>query len=75
MPELLREMRRVDYDLVVAGSSPARGRLQTYIMGDITRELVNQADCPVLVVRTGQVTTLPDEFSRFITELKQAFRH
>jgi len=72
--ELLREARRVDYDLVVAGSSPARGPLQTYIMGDITRELINQAECPVLVVRTGIVSTLPGEFSRFLAELKQAFR-
>ena len=73
MRELLGEIRRADYDLVVAGSAPARGRLQTYIMGDITREIVNQAECPVLVVRTGEVSSLPDGLSRFLTDIKQAF--
>lgn len=73
MRELLREMRGADYDLVVAGSSPGRGRLQTYIMGDITREILNQADCPVLVVRTGEASSLPEGFTRFLSEIKQAF--
>jgi len=72
--ELLHEAREVNYDLIVAGSAPARGPLRTYIMGDITRELINKAECPVLVVRTGEVFTLPGEFSRFLAELKQAFR-
>jgi nucleotide-binding universal stress UspA family protein len=73
MTALLQEMRRVDYDLVVAGSTPARGVLRTYVMGDVTREIVNQAECPVLVVRTGEVPNLPAGLGRFLAEIKQAF--
>ncbi|HYP25771.1 MAG TPA: universal stress protein [Blastocatellia bacterium] len=50
--EVLKEIRRVNYDLVVTGSSPTGGTLRTYIMGNMTREIVNRADCPVLVVRS-----------------------
>jgi nucleotide-binding universal stress UspA family protein len=49
--EIFKEVRRGDYDLVVTGSSPIGGSLRTYIMGNITREIVNRAECPVLVVR------------------------
>ena len=73
MPELQRELSRIDYDLVVAGSVPARGRFHTYIMGDITRELINQAECPVLVVRTGEQSGVPESLTRFLSEVKQAF--
>jgi nucleotide-binding universal stress UspA family protein len=51
LDELLHELQRIDYDLVVTGSSPSQDRLRAYIMGNITREIVNRADLPVLVVR------------------------
>lgn len=51
--EVFKEIRRGDYDLVVTGSSPVGGTLRRYIMGNITREIVNRAECPVLVVRGG----------------------
>ena len=51
--EVFKEVKRGDYDLVVTGSSPVGGNLRTYIMGNITREIVNRAECPVLVVRSG----------------------
>ncbi|WP_298268856.1 universal stress protein [Geobacter sp.] len=53
VPELLKELRRTEYDLVVCGSSPAEGMLHTYVMGDVTREIVNRAGLPVLVMRPG----------------------
>jgi nucleotide-binding universal stress UspA family protein len=53
LSEVFKEIRRGDYDLVVTGSSPVHGTLRTYIMGNITREIVNRAECPVLVVRGG----------------------
>jgi nucleotide-binding universal stress UspA family protein len=53
LDELLHELQRTDYDLVVSGSSPAHDRLRTYIMGNVTREIVNRAELPVLVVRSG----------------------
>ncbi len=51
--EVFKEVKRGDYDLVVTGSSPVGGNLRTYIMGNITREIVNRSECPVLVVRSG----------------------
>src|SRR5262245_8515990 len=42
-----------DYDLIVAGTSQARGLLGHYIMGDLTRGILNRANVPVLVARAG----------------------
>jgi nucleotide-binding universal stress UspA family protein len=49
--QIFDEMREGDYDLIVSGSSHARGPLRHYIMGDLTRSIVNRAGCPVLVAR------------------------
>jgi nucleotide-binding universal stress UspA family protein len=53
LSELLAELRQTDYDLVVSGSSPVGGKLRAYAMGNVTREIVNRAELPVLVVRSG----------------------
>ena len=53
VPELLMELRQAEYDLVVAGSSPARDPLRAYMLGNVTREIVSHAEWPVLIVRTG----------------------
>ncbi len=53
LPEIFREIREGNYDLVVTGSSLSRGSLRNYILGDVTREIVNRANCAVLVVRAG----------------------
>jgi nucleotide-binding universal stress UspA family protein len=50
---ILSELQEGNYDLVVSGSALSRG-LRTYIMGDITREIVNHTDCAVLVVRNPE---------------------
>jgi nucleotide-binding universal stress UspA family protein len=47
------EARERSYDLIVTGSSQARGMLRHYIMGDLTRSILNHANCPVLVARAG----------------------
>jgi len=52
VPEILRELQRTDYDLVVAGSSPSEDMLRQYVIGDVTHEIVDRAELPVLVVRT-----------------------
>lgn len=51
--ELLNEIRQGDYDLVVTGSVLARGPVRSYILGDVTAQIVNRAATPVLVVRGG----------------------
>jgi nucleotide-binding universal stress UspA family protein len=49
--QLLDEMREGNYDLIVTGSSRARGPLQHYIMGDVTQRILDSAGCSVLVAR------------------------
>jgi nucleotide-binding universal stress UspA family protein len=53
MEEIFRVINGGNYDLVVTGSSLNRGSLRVYVLGDITREIVNRVNCAVLVVRTG----------------------
>ncbi|MFN2542345.1 MAG: universal stress protein [Chthoniobacterales bacterium] len=52
--QVFAEARENSYDLIVTGSSQARGMLRHYIMGDLTLSILNHADCPVLVARAGQ---------------------
>jgi nucleotide-binding universal stress UspA family protein len=52
LDQVFAELRAGEYDMIVTGSSWARGALQQYIMGDLTRSIVNRCDCPVLVARS-----------------------
>lgn len=47
---ILNEIHEGQYELVVTGSELSRG-LRSYILGDITREIVNRSGCAVLIVR------------------------
>jgi nucleotide-binding universal stress UspA family protein len=51
--QVFEEVHAGDYDLIVTGTSQARGLLRHYIMGDLTRSILNRANCPVLVARAG----------------------
>jgi len=51
--EVFAEVREGNYDLIVTGTSQARGLLRHYIMGDLTRSILNRANVPVLVARAG----------------------
>jgi len=73
VPELLKELERTEFDLVVSGSSRSGDALRQYVMGDVTREIVNRAELPVLVVRTETGRTkrrLRDVVSRLIDRSK-----
>jgi nucleotide-binding universal stress UspA family protein len=50
--QLLEEMREGNYDLIVSGSSRARGPLRHYIMGDVTEAILENGECSVLVARS-----------------------
>jgi nucleotide-binding universal stress UspA family protein len=50
--EILAEVEGSDYDLVVAGSWPVRDAWRNYAIGNVTREIVNRTDRPVLVLRS-----------------------
>lgn len=54
MEQIFREIKGGNYDLVVTGSSLNRGSLRVYVLGNVTREIVNRVNCAVLVVRTGE---------------------
>jgi nucleotide-binding universal stress UspA family protein len=51
--QIFEEVLVGDYDLIVTGTSQARGMLRHYIMGDLTRSILNRAEVPVLVARAG----------------------
>lgn len=51
--QVFAEAREQGYDLIVTGSSQSRGMLRHYIMGDLTRSILNHSNCPVLVARAG----------------------
>jgi nucleotide-binding universal stress UspA family protein len=51
--QVFEEVREGNYDLIVTGTSKARGLLRHYIMGDLTRDILNRANAPVLVARAG----------------------
>jgi nucleotide-binding universal stress UspA family protein len=57
LDQVFAEQREGGHDMIVTGSSHARGPLQHYIMGDLTRSIVNRANCPVLVARPQSSTT------------------
>ena len=40
-----------DYDLIVIGARYVASRLRGLLMGDVTRQIVDRAPCPALVVR------------------------
>jgi nucleotide-binding universal stress UspA family protein len=50
LTEILHETEEGGYDLVVTGSALSRS-LRTYVLGDISREIVNRTNRAVLVVR------------------------
>jgi nucleotide-binding universal stress UspA family protein len=55
--QVFEEAREGDYDLIVTGTSQARGLLRHYIMGDLTRSILNRANVPVLVARAGKLAS------------------
>ena len=62
-------MREGEHDLIVTGTSQARGPLRHYIMGDLTRGILNRADCPVLVARAGKIVDDEDAEGGFFYRL------
>lgn len=49
--EILREASLGNYDLIVLGASKASIELTGWMLGDVAQHIVDQAQCPVLVVR------------------------
>ena len=53
LEQVFREVREGNHDLIVTGSSQVTSIVRHYIMGDLTRSILNRAECPVLVARSG----------------------
>jgi nucleotide-binding universal stress UspA family protein len=66
--EVFKEARSGDHHLIVTGSSQGRGTVRHYVMGDVTRMILNRANCPILVARSR---TLPRV--NLLASLKQLF--
>jgi nucleotide-binding universal stress UspA family protein len=52
--QILEELEEGDHDVVVVGSFPGTDRVRRYIIGNLTREIVNRCERPILVVRSDQ---------------------
>lgn len=55
--QVFAEVREGNLDLIVTGSSQGRGLVRHYIMGNVTRSILNRANCPILVVRSDAKQT------------------
>ena len=67
--QILAEIVRGNHDLVVAGSWAIRDRWRTYAIGNITREIVNRTDRPVLVMRSDKKPkSLANELRRMVAK-------
>jgi nucleotide-binding universal stress UspA family protein len=71
LSQVFAEVGERKHDLIVAGSSQTRGPLGHYIMGDLTRSIVNRANVPVLVARAAKANGAARP--TFWTALKQIF--
>lgn len=59
--EILRETLEGKYGLIVIGASGTAGRLREWLLGNVTRQVVEHAQCSVLVVkRAGVPSPTPD---------------
>jgi nucleotide-binding universal stress UspA family protein len=68
--QILAEIERGDYDLVVSGSWPVRDAWRNYAIGNVTREIVNRTERPVLVIRSDiQPASLAQRFREIIKRL------
>ena len=68
--QILAEVQGTDYDLVVVGSWPVRDPWRNYVIGNVTRDIINRTDRPVLVIRSDkEPATLATRLRNVITRL------
>lgn len=73
LDQIFMEVREGEHDLIVTGTSQAKGTFRHYIMGDLTRGILNRADCPVLVARAGKIVDHEDAEGGFFHRLLHGF--
>lgn len=68
--QILAEVEQSDSDLLVAGSWPVRDAWRNYAIGNVTRDIVNRTDRPVLVIRSDkEPASLANRLRSMITKL------
>ena len=68
--QILAEVEQSDSDLVVVGSWPVRDAWRNYAIGNVTRDIVNSTDRPVLVIRSDkEPASLADRLRSIIKKL------
>jgi nucleotide-binding universal stress UspA family protein len=68
--QILEEVELGDCDLIVIGSWPVRDSWRNYVIGNVTRQIVNRTDRPVLVIRSDkEPASLADRLRRMVTKL------
>jgi nucleotide-binding universal stress UspA family protein len=68
--QILGEAEHADCDLIVVGSWPVRDLWRNYVIGNVTREIVNRTDRPILVVRSDkELISLADRLRSIVTKL------
>ncbi|MGI8431060.1 MAG: universal stress protein [Chthoniobacterales bacterium] len=73
LDQIFAEVSEGGHDLIVTGTSQAIGTFRHYIMGDLTRGILNRADCPVLVARAGKIVDDDDAEGGFFHRLLHGF--
>ena len=73
LDQIFADVSEHGHDLIVTGSSPTHGPLGHYIMGDLTRGILNRADCPVLVARASKIVDHDDAEGGFFHRLLHGF--
>jgi nucleotide-binding universal stress UspA family protein len=73
LDQIFTEVAEGKHDLIVTGTSQARGPFRHYLMGDLTRGILNRADCPVLVARAGKIVDFEDAEGGFFHRLLHGF--
>ncbi len=73
LDQIFAEVREGQHDLIVTGTSQSTGPFRHYIMGDLTREILNRANCPVLVARAGKIVDDEDAEGGFFHRLLHGF--
>ena len=73
LDQIFAEVHEGEHNLIVTGTSQATGTFRHYIMGDLTRGILNRADCPVLVARAGKIVDDEDAEGGFSHRLFHGF--
>ncbi len=73
LDQIFAEVREGNHDMIVTGTPQAMGTFRHYIMGDLTRGILNRAECPVLVARAGKIVDHEDAEGGFFHRLLHGF--